>query len=487
MIHTRSAAPTTDAPHDTDHARHTRDMRDAHEAHDTNDAHQTRDTTDADRDRHEHAGSEQREPHDRDAKPRPPSRRVAVYVLVPVALLLGWAAWGHWQQHGRAAEAQKQQQNFVPTVRTAQAKRVDTPVTLTVPGQTAAFDSARLLTRATGYIAERNVDIGSRVHKGDMLVRIAAPDLDQQLVQAQAQRGQYEAAVLQAQASLQQAQANEKLGNVTKFRTTTLAQQGWETKQNADNSVANAAVNTASVASAQAGIAVAIANLHAQEATVQRLEALTAFENVAAPFDGVITARNIDVGDLVTADASGGTALLSIQRDNVLRVSVFVPQSGAVGVKDGLEATVTIPELPGRSFKAHVSRTARALDPASRSMLTEVDVDNATGELRAGLYANVSIAIPRDRPGVVVPDEALAFNAEGLHVAVVDDQQRVHFQKVSIYRDFGTTAELREGLQGNERLVLTTPPDLMDGAQVKIAEPPADKPQDKSEQTAQKD
>ena len=419
-----------------------------------------------------HPGPERPGEDDDDSPPPPPRGRVAVFVAIPIALLLGFGAFTHWRTRQAAVAAQQQQRDFVPEVRTAKASRLADPVELVQPGQTVAFEAANLYARSTGYVAERLVDIGSRVHKGDLLIRIAAPDLDQQLVQAQAQVGQNEAAVLQAQANLQQAQATVKLADVTKSRTTTLANQGWETKQNADNSTASAATGAAGVSSAQAGIAVALANLRAQQATVQRLQELTGFERVTAPFDGVITARNVDVGNLLTADNGNGTPMLSIARDDVLRVAVYVPQSGAVGVHAGLPAKVTIPELPGRTFDAHVSRTAQALDATSRSMLTEVDIDNKDGALRAGLYANVAISIPRDKPGVIVPDEALVFNADGMQAVSLDGEDHAHYHKISIYRDFGTKAELREGLQGDETLVLSPPPNLAEGDKVRVAPPP---------------
>jgi len=354
---------------------------------------------------------------------------------------------------------------------------------LTLPGQTEAFNVVNLFARATGYVAERRVDIGSRVRAGDLLLRIAAPDLDQQLEQAQAQIGQTQAAVAQAQAQVESAQANAKLATATKFRTTTLAGQGWETKQNADNATANFSVQTAGIANAQAGVAVAVANLRAQQATVDRLRALTAFERVTAPFDGVITARNVETGDLLASDSSSGTPLFTIARDDLLRIAVYVPQSGAIGIRDGLDAQVTVPEMPGHVFKARVARSAVALQAASRSMLTEVDVANPDGALRPGLFVNVAFAIPRQAPGVVVPDEALVFNAEGLRVATVAADGTVKFRRVSVYRDFGTSAELRDGLQGNETLVLSPPTELVDGSKVQVSRPPPAKP-DTSKQTA---
>jgi RND family efflux transporter MFP subunit len=419
------------------------------------------------------------EKHGQDEPPAPPRKRVALFVVVPVVVLLASGGYLHWRTYAAAAETQQQQEHFVPEVRTAVAQKVDKPIDLTLPGQTEAFDVANLYPRATGYVAERRVDIGSRVHKGDLLVRIEAPDLDQQLAQSQAQLGQNQAAILQAQAMVRSAQANTNLANVTKFRETTLAGQGWETKQNADNATANFSVQTAGVANAEAGVAVALANLKAQQATVDRLKALTAFEQVTAPFDGVITARNVDTGDLLTQDSSGGTPMFSIARDDVLRIAVYVPQSGAIGIRDGLEAKITVPEIPGRVFTGRVARSAVALQAASRSMLTEVDVPNEDGALRPGLYVDVAFAIPRQAPGVVVPDEALVFNAGGLQVAQVQPDNTVHFRKVTVYRDFGTSAELRDGLDGGETLVLSPPAELADGSQIRVSKPPPEQATDK--------
>ena len=405
-------------------------------------------------------------------RPPPPRKRIIFYVLVPVLLLLGIGGYRHWRTYADAKETQQEQENFVPQVRTATAQQVDAPVQLTLPGQTEAFDVANLYPRATGYVAERRVDIGTRVQAGDLLLRIEAPDLDQQLEQAQAQIGQNRAAVLQAQAQVRSAQANTKLANVTKYRETTLAGQGWEPKQSADNATANFSVQTAAIANAETGVAVALANLKAQQATVDRLVALTAFEQVKAPFEGVITARNVDKGDLLTQDNSGGSPMFSIARDDVLRIAVYVPQSSAIGIHDGVEAQVTVPEIPGRIFKGRVARSSVALQAASRSMLTEVDVANPDGVLRPGLFVNVVFSIPRQAPAIVVPDGALVFNAAGLQVATVDAAGSVHFQKVTIYRDFGTTAELRDGLRGGENLILSPPTDLAEGAKVHIATPP---------------
>ncbi len=406
---------------------------------------------------------------------RPPSRRLYFLVVIAALGALAWGAYGRWQQREAAIETQQQIINFVPEVRVAVAKGQDGPVLLTLPGTVLPFDQARIFARATGYVAERHVDIGSRVHVGDLLLRIAAPDLDHQLSEAEARLVQMEGALEQARAAAEQARSDASLADVTNTRTLRLATQGWESKQNADNTRLGLASKLAAVSNAEAGVKVAEASIRAQHATVQRLKQLTQFERVEAPFDGVITARNVDNGDLVKADDnSGGTPLFTVQRDDIVRVQVNVPQSGAVGLQDGLPAKVHVPELPGRTFGGKVTRNSVALDAASRTMLAEVDVPNPDGALRPGLYVAVDFGIPRLVPTVLIPADALLFNADGLRVATVDDAGRVHLHNVSVYRDYGTTLELREGLQGGERVALSPPADITEGQQVKVAAQAAD-------------
>ncbi len=411
-----------------------------------------------------------------EAKPRelgPVPRKPLILALAVVVALLGWGAWGHYQQAAEASQTQRETQNFVPDVRVGIAKREDAPVVYTLPGTIAAFDNTTIYARATGYIAERRVDIGSRVKKGDLLVRIAAPDLDQQLAQANAQLVQMQAALLQANAQVDQAQSSVKLGSVTNNRTSVLAGLGWETKQNADNTRLGLAGSQASLEGSQAAVKVAQANLAAQFATVKRLQQLTDYENVTAPYDGVITSRAVDEGDLVSADNNGATnTLFTLARDNVVRVQVDVPQSGAIGIHDGLDAQVLVPELPGEVFTGKVSRSAVALSQASRTMQSEVDVPNPDGRLRPGLYVVAKIGVPRTAPGVVIPAEALLFNGQGLRVAVVGQDGVVHMRDVSVYRDFGTSIELRSGLAGGEQVILSPPANLEDGNKVHVPQPP---------------
>ncbi len=395
-----------------------------------------------------------------------PRKRPFLVAILALGSALGLGGWHHWQTYRTSVETQEDTVSFVPTVRTVPASEDNAPMSLTLPGQTQAFDHADIFARATGYIAERKVDIGSRVKKGDLLVRIAAPDLDQQKRQAEAQLGQLEAQLSVAQADVEQAKANVTLANVTDARTSTLAGQGWASKQNADQSRAQMLTASASLAAAEAKVKVAQANITAQQATVDRLKTLTTFENVTAPFDGIIVARMVDVGDLVHADSGNGTPLFSIDSLDVLRVSVQVPQSAAISIHDGVSASVMVPQMSERTFKGTVSRSSVALRSSVRTLDTEVDVANPDGILRPGLYVNVTFDVPRAHPDVTIPSEALIFDAAGTQVAVVQTDDTVRLLPITIARDLGTRLELRAGLKGGETVVLNPPADLRDGSRV---------------------
>jgi RND family efflux transporter MFP subunit len=318
----------------------------------------------------------------------------------------------------------------------------------------AAFDSATLFARATGYIGVRNVDIGSKVRKGDVLAVIAAPDLDQQLAQAKAQ-------LLQLQAAVVQAQANAELGRVTDARTSRLVLDGWSSKQQGDQ-------DRLTFAASRAALAVAKANVVTQQAAVDRLTQLVSFEQVTAPFDGVITSRQIDVGSLVTADAASGSPLFSIQRTDVLRVQVYVPQSAYFGMGDGDRATLTVPELPNRVFAGRVARNAQALADGTRTLLAEVDVDNKDGTLTAGLYGVVHLQVRRVNPVVLVPSQAVIFNAGGLNAGVVVNG-RLELRKLDLEADDGTVVEARDGLKPGDQIILNPPVNATDGMPVRTA------------------
>ncbi len=371
-----------------------------------------------------------------------------------VATVAGLVGFGIWSKSSRNADADavlQARENVIPKVRTMIAQEDTKPRTIELTGNMAAFDSATIFARATGYISVRNVDIGSKMHKGDVLAVIAAPDLDQQLAQAKAQLVQFDAAV-------QQAQANADLGRVTDQRTSRLVAQGWSSEQQGDN-------DRLTSASRMAALAVARANVLAQQAAVNRLEELTQFEQIKAPFDGVITSRLIDVGSLVAADANDGTPLFSIARTDVLRVQVFVPQTFTFGISDGDDATATVSELPGQVFHGKVARNAKALSAGTRTLLMEVDVDNKDGVLSAGLYSVIHLQVRRMNPVIVIPSQAVIFNSDGLKTAVVSDG-KVELRKIDLELDNGATVEVRSGLKPGDQIILSPPANVTNGMRV---------------------
>jgi len=379
-------------------------------------------------------------------------RMLGLGAILVLALMVGTGVWIHLARSAAAQDALQTRQNAVPLVRSMVVKTNDAPRVVDLPGTMQAFDAATLYARATGYISVRNVDIGSQVHKGDVLAVIAAPDLDQQLAQARAQ-------LLQMQAALQQAQAGRSLAANNNQRTSRLVQEGWNSRQQGDTDRTTFQTQSAAVRVAQANIA-------AQVAQVNRLVQLTGFERVLAPFDGVITSRQVDVGTLVTADQASGTALFAIDRTDVLRVQVYVPQEDFFAIKDGQDATVSVPQLPGHVFHGTIARNAGALATDTRTLLVEVDVDNRDRTLSAGLYGVVHFEQKRDKPVVIVPSEAVIFNKDGLNVAVIDHGHAV-MRHLDVLNDDGAQVEVRDGLQPGDKVILNPPADLVAGMKVR--------------------
>ena len=341
-------------------------------------------------------------------------------------------------------------------VRTEVVKLLGTPPRIELTGSTQAFDAATLFARATGYIGKRNVDIGSRVHAGDVLAVIAAPDLDQQYAQARAQ-------LTQMQAALAQSQVNMELAEVTNGRQSQLTKDGWTSQQGGDQA-------RLSYAASVAAVGVARANLQAQQAQVDQLEQLTGFERVVAPFDGVITTRQIDVGSLVTANANSGTPLFSIAHTDVLRVQIYVPQKDYFGLKDGQQAEVTVPELSGRVFHGRLARNASALQDATRTVLAEVDVDNQDGALAPGMYTVVRLDEPKSEPVISVPSPAVIFDKDGLQAAV-EENGVARIRHLDVAADNGATVDVRSGLKAGDRLILNPPIGVIDGMHVRTPSP----------------
>ncbi len=313
--------------------------------------------------------------------------------------------------------------------------------TVALPGTLQGAVQAPIAARAAGYVKRWNKDIGSRVRQGDVLAELEAPELDQQVSQAQAARDQTASTVALAQ--------------------TTVAR--WEALRQKD------VVSQQDLDERRAGLVQARANLAAADANLQRLRQLEAFKNVTAPFAGVITKRNIDVGDLI--DTSGKPLFLLSQTDP-LRVYVSVPQSYAGLVRVGAPVVVTQAELQGRPFKGQVTRTSASIDAATRTMQVEVSLPNADGALLPGAYVQVALPLAASA-ALTVPSNALLFRGEGPRVAVVDAQGKVTLHAVTLGRNNGSTVEVTSGLQATDRLVLNPPDSLVDGDVVALAKAPA--------------
>lgn len=377
-----------------------------------------------------------------------------IFVFLTVGGFIAYGAYARLERDQAAQAELSARKERVPELRILKVKAISTPREFHLPATTQAFDAATIYARQSGYIEKRLADIGSVVKSGDLLAVISAPEVDDQLTQARMQ-------LQQMQATLEQAEANRGLANVTNNRFTPLVQQGWETKQTGDQYKYNLAAQNAAVD-------VAKSNIQAQKAQIARLERLQSYERVIAPFDGVITQRNIDIGSLVTADATSGTPLFAITHDNVLRVQVHVPQEVALQLKPGMEATLDVPELPGWSFKGKVARTANALDPVTRTLLVEADIDNPERTLTSGLYGTVHFLIPRPHPVVIVPSSALIFDQHGMQVAVYSDGA-AHLREVAIAEDDGAEVQIASGLTPGQDIIVNPPAGIANGAKVKPA------------------
>jgi RND family efflux transporter MFP subunit len=292
--------------------------------------------------------------------------------------------WRHWQRESEVATTAAQRLDFVPAVRVALVKSSGDVISVDLPGTTEAFEAASIYSRTSGYVGKRYADIGDRVKAGDLLHETTAPELDHEIAQGQA-------TLLQNEATLRQAEANREIANVTWGRDSQLLDKGWITKQQGDQ-------ERLTLLAQQAAVAVARANIEAQKAQLMVLNQRKACQRVVAPFDGVVTARNIDNGSLVQGDATGGTSMFTMMHSDVIRIQVYVPQDQAFGLKPGVEAAVRVPEMPGVDFRGTVTRIANALQPGTRTLLTEIDVPNPDGLLTPGTYCRVELRIPHRGP-----------------------------------------------------------------------------------------
>jgi RND family efflux transporter MFP subunit len=389
-------------------------------------------------------------------------RLLGLGVLLLFTAALGLGVWRHYQQHRQVTDTAEQQANFVPSVHVeAVAQRLGR-MHVTLPATTLAFEAANIYARASGYVLKRYVDIGDHVKGGQLLAEITAPEIE-------AQVAQFQNSLQSSQATQRQNEAQRSSTDVTSRRISVLAKDGWATLENRDTDWYNFQAQKHATTAAEY-------NAAAMEQQLKFFNQQKIYQQVVAPFDGVITQRNIDTGSLITADATGGTSMFSLQRGDVIRVWVYVPQDSAFGVKPGVEAVIRVPAMPDLTFHGKVTRIANALQPGTRTLLTEVDIPNPDGALQPGVYCTVELKIPRPAPALIVPASAIIFNQNGMQVAVVENGV-AHLRKIAITADYGTEVEVNAGIKDGDQVILQPPVNLADGDKVRITpEPPQANP-----------
>jgi RND family efflux transporter MFP subunit len=372
---------------------------------------------------------------------RPPQSRVAIWVPLIIVLLLAmgliYGIWHHIQvkraQEDFAQKTSAVSVEFVPALRNAK------PRDLVLPANVTAAQETTIFARANGYVERWLVDLGDNVKEGQLLAVIATPEVDQELAQARQQ--------------LNQAEADFELARVSAQRWRELTEKMVVSKQDNDTRQQQYQSATGAVKAAQAN--------------VDRLVETTGFKNVVAPFAGTITSRKIDVGTLLTAGGgTGGTPLYTLAQTNPLDIYVNVPQTYVGSIRIGAEVDLMVPEFPDQAFKGKIIRSAGAIDPTSRTLLTEVEVPNPNNTLYAGMYAQVKFTFRDRNTPLIIPANAFVFRTEGPQVATLGNDNKVHWQGIEVGRDYGKDMEVTKGLQENQKVILNPTDDLKEGSEV---------------------
>jgi membrane fusion protein, multidrug efflux system len=374
------------------------------------------------------------------ASPRKALLMVAVLLLI---LIGGGIFTVLMRAHSSRVLAEETQRDAIPTVAIIHPAAEAPDEELILPGTMQAYEESPIYARTNGYLLRWYKDIGSRVNQGDLLADIDTPEIDQELLQARATR--------------QQIVAQLDLATINAKRYEDLRKTDSVSQEEADQQ--------------SSGYEQAQANLAAAEANVRRLEELEKFKHVYAPFSGVLTTRTVDPGALINAGVNGaaGKQLFNIARVDPLRVYVSVPQSYSPSIRNGMDAYVTLPELPGQKFHGTIARTAEAIDTTTRTLLTEVDVPNKDGRLLPGSYGEIHFKVGINAQKVTVPVNAMLFRQEGAQVAVVGSDNKIQLRPISIGRDYGTSLEILGGVSTEDRVVINPADSLQQGQQVNIA------------------
>jgi RND family efflux transporter MFP subunit len=384
----------------------------------------------------------------KDAK-TPSARRVLLTGSVVVVAAAATATIGISNRAKSVQEvAQWTNEQAIPTVAIVTPRLATGQDELVLPGNIEAYYTGLINARASGYVKQWDKDIGAHVKQGEVLALIDTPDLDQQLAQARA--------------DLQTAQANEKLSNVTADRWQILAQRNIVSQQAKDEKVGDLQAKTATVQAAQANVA--------------RLESLQAFNQLVAPFDGVVTSRGLDVGQLVTAGGTSGRPLYTVSDIHRVRIYVNVPQAFLAGLKPGLAASLVLPQYASETFAASLTTTSHAVTPESRSALVELQADNPDGTLWPGSYAEVHFHLDAKNEVLHIPATALFFGPRGIEVALLTSDGKVKLSKVQLGRNLGSEVEVLSGLSRDATIIDSPPESLITGQAVRVAKKDGDKP-----------
>ena len=396
---------------------------------------------------------------------------ILIALLLAVMIVVGFFA-GYLPRQKReavlAAET-KEAGATLPVVNVSKVSRSSGQSQLVLPGNIQAVTEAPILSRATGYIRKRNVDIGDRVKAGQVVAEIEAPELDQMILQANAALEQVRSSVQQAEAAVQQGKANESLARLTAGRMSNLLGRGVISKQDNDNAQAQYAAQQANVEALTKAVAAQRSAVSAAEANIARLTQIKSYQTVRAPFDGVITQRNVDTGALVN---EGSTLLFRVAQTGMLRAYINIPQTDADSVKPGQQAILSIAEFPGRRFSGTVARTSNALDPATRTLLAEVQVPNRDGVLMPGMFAQVDLTMPRRFPPLMITGDTLVVRSDGPQVAVVSPEGVVHFTRIQLGRDFGDRIEVLSGLEEGQQIAVNPSDEVREGVKVNAVAAP---------------
>src|SRR5271165_3917468 len=377
--------------------------------------------------------------------PAPPRTALLLIGVVLLLLVLGGIVSMLVRLRANRVLADETERNSIPTVAVVHPTAEKPDEELVLPGSLQAYEESPIYARTNGYLLRWYKDIGARVTKGELLADIDTPEVDQELMQSRATREQ-----IAAQMDLAKINADRYVG---------LRKTDSVSQQEADQQAS--------------GYQQAKANLDAADANVRRLEQLESFKRVYAPFTGVLTKRNVDPGALINAGSTGGGAagkeLFDLAKVDPLRVYVSVPQNYAPAIKNGMQASVTLPELPGQKFIGTVVRTAESIDQTTRTLLTEVDVPNKDGRLLPGSFGEVRFRTGINAQKVTIPVNAMLFRQEGAQVAVVGSDGKVHLRRITIGRDYGTTLEVLGGVELGDRIVINPADSLEEGQQVNVA------------------